>query len=373
MASSKHLGTRNLHIGIHGIGMTGGFGCGLDALHQSLAHGAIRNRSIFFDSGSTTVEIPAYLATTEPLSRYLHNSALRRIDTFSRMGILASFQALEDAGELEYSKDRLGIVVASGYGPSRTTFAFLDSVINGGDQFASPTTFSNSVHNAAAAHISILLRSSGPTMSVSQFGLSFAMALSTAIGWLEEDRADAVLVGGIDEYCPVLGYSWHRFFGDSAGPLILPFRFREQSAILGEGAVFFLLRKGRGQAPYGTLQEIRTGKERPDMLSGLADAVFILSADGHRKCGARYLERIPPETEVSAYSPLYGSLPVGQAFDLAVAGLGLRGGKIFASPVTESDQKRLRVICSDTPLEKRRICSLKLDIQGGFAVIVMEH
>ncbi len=47
--------------------------------------------------------------------------------------------------------------MATAFGPHVTTFNFLDDILDHGDAAVSPTTFSNSVHNAAASYIAMAL------------------------------------------------------------------------------------------------------------------------------------------------------------------------------------------------------------------------
>ena len=88
-----------------------------------------------------------------------------------------------------------------------TTFDFLNDILDYGDTSVSPTTFSNSVHNAAASYVSLCLNIRGPTMTVTQFRFSFPAALQLAMAWLEQGRCDYALVGAADQYGDVLGMS----------------------------------------------------------------------------------------------------------------------------------------------------------------------
>lgn len=310
-------------MAIQGIGLVGGFGCGLEDFAAALAGGATPTRPAAFAGG----EIPALLADTAPLERFVDKRALRRIDHFSRLALLGAHLALEEAGLPALDRTRLGLIVATGYGATATTFAFLDTVHDGGDALASPTHFSSSVHNAAAAHAAILLGITGPNLTVSQFELSVPSALLAAQGWLAEGRVDAVLFGGVDEACAVLRYCRHRFFPEPSD-LIRPFAFDRQSAVPGEGAAFFLLTAEAGAARYGRIVEVRQGNAavRPPVLD--AAPLYLLGADGHRECSAAYPRYLPAEARCSAYAPSYGSLPVGPAFDLAVAALACRDDRL---------------------------------------------
>lgn len=224
---------------ISGLGLTGGFGCGPADLHAALGQGEVEPDMCETAGGQN---IPVYRAHTTVLDKYLNKRVLRRIDHFSRLALLGAFQALEDAQntfDFIPDRERLGVVLCSGFGALSTTFRFLDSVMDDGDSFASPTAFSNSVHNAAAAHISMQMGITGPGQTLSQFDHSFVSGVQQAQLWLEEKRVDAVLLGTVDEYCSVLGYCWESFLGTDAATRLQPFASTSSSALPGEGAAFF--------------------------------------------------------------------------------------------------------------------------------------
>jgi 3-oxoacyl-[acyl-carrier-protein] synthase II len=315
-------------INISGIGVVGGFGSGIKDLIACLNDG-VRLPQVS-DYGYR------FLVDTSLLENFAPKKSLRRIDHFSQMALLGAFLALEDAGMASPDGQRTGLVLCSGYGASGTTFSFLDSVINDGDACASPTLFSNSVHNSAAGHISILLKLGGPCMTVSQFGLSVHSALLSACMWLDEGRVDQVLFGAVDEYCDVLGYCFQRFFGKSENMIMKPLTPGLQSAMPGEGAAFFLLSKSEiNPSKYGSIVDVRTGRSPGAelALSSKCD-LLILGADGHKYCDSFYKDVIPEDAETACYSPLYGSFPTGPAFDLAIAALSIKEGRVFAPPAS---------------------------------------
>ena len=98
----------------------------------------------------------------------------------------------------------LGLVIATGYGPTRTSFDYLDSILEFGPALASPTAFSTSVHNIAASVISLQLGLTGPVHTVSQGESSLAAALDIATNWIASGLAHKVLLGALDEYDPDL-------------------------------------------------------------------------------------------------------------------------------------------------------------------------
>ncbi len=316
--------------------------------------------------------MPVYLADTSRLEDFINKRALRRVYHYSKMALLGSYLALQDAGRLDGDRSRMGIIVASGYGPSRTTLGFLDTFINDGDSLSSPTYFSNSVQNAAVANISMLLNITGPGLTVSQFEMSVPSALIAAKNWLEEGRVDSVLFGAVDEYHDVLGYCWHRYYGElaTADHEIKPFEYDLQTAIPGEGAVFFLLtRADEGVSPYGCIEDVMIDRRGENPLEIPKDTLLLIGADGHKQNGRRYKKHLPEDGQVACYTPIYGSLPIGPAFDMAIAALSFKKDRIFPSQVYPGKNPAEKTTCNERTLDVSRIACLKISGSGETGLI----
>lgn len=227
-----------MRMAIQGIGLSGGFGRGVEALRTALQTGTVQPEHGSVERNGTTDTFPIYRASIEGLDEFFPKRALRRIDHFSKMTLLGACLALKDADLLEADRSRTGVVIATGYGALKTTFDFLDSYLDFGYACSSPTHFSNSVHNAAAAHVSMQFKATAPSLTVTQFEMSVSSALLTAQQWLAKGRVDQVLFGCIDEYCEVLRYCRKQFFAAGEQGPLQPFSFEQQSAVVGEGAAF---------------------------------------------------------------------------------------------------------------------------------------
>ncbi|MBN1627082.1 MAG: beta-ketoacyl synthase chain length factor [Deltaproteobacteria bacterium] len=355
-----------MEIYINGIGVVGGFGAGTKDLITCLDNGSSPVKASDKGLGYT------FPADTSRLEDFVQKRALRRIDRFSQLAILGAYLALQDAGMPLLAGKRTGLIVCSGYGASQTTFSFLDSLINDGDACASPTLFSNSVHNSAAGHITILLKLGGPCLTVSQFEMSVPSALMSACQWLSEGRVDQVLFGAVDEYCDVLGYCWKRFFGEAADGTMRPLSHGLQSAVPGEGSAFFLLSRDKtDHSRYGYVADVRTGRMKDREIDVSEDALYILGADGHKGCDALYGHFIPWGIHAACYSPIYGSLPIGTAFDMAVAALCIREKRIFSSPESVADQGRYKIVRQASPMTGGSIICLKLAKDHEFGMITL--
>jgi len=347
-----------MRVAIEGIGMTGAFGAGVESLRSALQSGVIPVENRDADNG--------YIAPVGQLTDFVPKRALRRIDHFSRMTLLSAYLAIKDANLEGADRSRMGIVIATGYGTLQTTFKFLDSYLDFGYACSSPTHFSNSVHNAAAAHVSIQMQATAPSLTVSQFEMSVPSALLSAQQWLAEGRVDQVLFGAVDESCEVLSYCRKQFFGVAESGSLQPFSFDQQSAIVGEGAVFFVLTRADEDPAYGFVDAVRLGNHLVRPVSLPQDDLLIIGADGHKECG-RWYRQVLKGRDSAAYAPLYGSFPAAAGFDLAVAAVSLRNRTLYPSPnvggapaaAVELQQK----------LAKERFSCLKFGPGGDYGLI----
>ncbi len=356
---------------IRGIGAVGGFGCGIHDLMACLINGTCPLPSSVGEGDSDLI-YPAYTADTSYLGGVVPKRALRRIDHFSQLALTGACLAINDAGPDSLDRHSTGLVICSGYGSARTTFSFLDSIIDYGDSCASPTLFSNSVHNAAAGHISILLGLEGPCLTVSQFEMSVPSGLLSAMQWLEEERVEQVLFGAVDEYCDVLGYCYQRYYGKSDNMTLTPLVPDQQSAVPGEGASFFILSKAKSDLKdYGAVSSVKIGNiaDRGEAFS--EDSFFILNADGHKECDKSYYAVVPQGSPVSCYTPLYGSMPTGTAFDMAIGALSLQEGKFFQSPEPVGHPENYRVLRGNRLKDKRSISCVNAGRHGEFSLITL--
>ena len=88
-------------------------------------------------------------------------------------------------------------------------------------------------------------------------------------------------------------------------------------------------------------------------------APLVLGADGCPESGRRYAA-VAKNARVACYTPLYGSMPAGPAFDLATAALILRGGRVFPSPGGVFRDFPATVPVGGEPVDADRISCLTL-------------
>ncbi len=164
---------------------------------------------------------------------------LRRADRFSKMAALSGWDAMADAGlSVEAGYAELGIIATTALGPHHTTFAFLDEILDFGDAGVSPTRFSHSVHNAAAAYVAIMLGSRGPTSTIADFVNPFYTGCLLASVWLREERCQQVLVSYTEESSDPMEYIARKLQDEDTSVSLQPLHFSvDPEARLSEGSL----------------------------------------------------------------------------------------------------------------------------------------
>jgi 3-oxoacyl-[acyl-carrier-protein] synthase II len=339
-------------IAIRGIGVVGGFGCGRERFHAALNGSVPPVSSLAIHTETGERSVPYLAADLAPLESYFPARSTRRADRVARLALLASRLALEDAGLALEDVSRAGLVLGTGFGAIHSLLAFRQSIEQFGDVGASPMSFSGSLHNVAAGHLSILLGLRGPGVTVSQFEMSFPQAFALAAQWIREERVERVIVGGVDEFTDFVAYCRHHLVpgadrvADADGFPAAP--------IAGEGAAFFVLEAaGSGPGPCAELRDIRFGTTVGSARGHLdPDYAWVIGADGHRACQAAYRpweERARPWR----FEAAFGSFPAAMALDVAAA-CGMVKGELPA------------ILSAD---DVRPVRCLKFDRSGGWAMI----
>ncbi len=317
---------------IAGIGLVFSRGLGIASLEKALKSGWQKpdEADAPHISGG---KAPAYLVNLESVHDKTVLKRVRRSDKLSKMCVLAAADALKDSGLEGIAQKMIGVIVATGFGPHVTTFNFLDDILDHGDAGVSPTTFSNSVHNAAASYVCNSLNIQGPTLTITQFQFSFQAALQLAQTWLERGRCEYVLAGAVDQYGDVLGYVADKRLTTAKDGKIKPFTFKPTCQVPGEGAAFFLLTDNNAGNVYCGVRGVHTGDD-PD--HGKAVDINIIDADGMMNDESPYQGVLSPDVPTAAYSPLFGSMMIGSAFNAASGALMLKQQTRYAVPVQDN-------------------------------------
>ncbi|HUI45034.1 MAG TPA: beta-ketoacyl synthase N-terminal-like domain-containing protein [Nitrospirota bacterium] len=288
---------------------------------------------------------PVYQANLDDVPDKTILKKIRRADRLSKMAVLCAADAIKDSGIGNINGEKVGIIVATAFGAHVTTFGFLDNILDFGETAVSPTIFSNSVHNAAASYVSSTLDIKGPTLTITQFRFSFQLALQLAVTWLQQQRCDYVLAGAVDQLGDVLCYIADRKLTTARDGRIRPFVFKPTCQVPGEGAIFYILGREKREKTYCTVQSVMINDSTSQ---GAGTDVTIIDADGMLPDESAYLACADSGTMLAAYSPLFGTMMTGSAFNVAAGALMLNKQRYYPNPV-QDNPRGLRILTDSGP------------------------
>ena len=160
----------------------------------------------------------------------------RRADRLSLAMYCAAMEAVEsatDSSGMDWQDGKTtALIVVTSLGAYKTTFRFLDTLLDFGQSAPSPTLFSNSVHNAPAFYITSGLNIRGSSTTVTGFNHPFQQALKLSEHLLAFKECDQVLLVAGDEVCEEMIDMSGLWFAEYADNI---------PNMWGEGAVAFLL------------------------------------------------------------------------------------------------------------------------------------
>ena len=225
-------------MNLAGLGIVFPGGAGVSALRNALVAGSPLTGEMLAKEQVPVLKVPAAALTGNPVL-----APARRADRFCKMTLLAATEALAGC---QADPARTGIILATAFGPHGTVFKFVNDLLEFGDEQASPTVFSQSVHAAAASMVAAAAHLHGPALTVADLAFPFEEALALAESWLAADRCDAVLVGAVDETSDVLAHVVRRKWAVASDGIARPALTSPLAYVPGEGAVFVRLERGNG-------------------------------------------------------------------------------------------------------------------------------
>ena len=186
---------------VSGIGALTPLGNSLNEYWEGLLNGVSGADFITqFDASKFKTRFACELKNFDPLN-YLDRKEARKIDRFSQTALIASDQAVEDAGLKadNINADRIGVVLASGIGGLIT---FQEEVMNfakgDGTPRFNPFFIPKMILDIAAGHISMRHGFRGPNFAVVSACASSTNAIMEAANLIRLGKADAILTGGAE-------------------------------------------------------------------------------------------------------------------------------------------------------------------------------
>jgi nodulation protein E len=224
---------------ITGIGITSGFGLGMDVFWNNVIQGksAVKPLSL----GDTLRMSKG--ATLDDYCPEDHFTArdLPLLDRFSQLAILASKEALADSGNEVTELNNIGVVIGSGNGGKHTDDESYKRFYGEGKTRVHPFMIPKGMHSAATSNVCMFLGLNGPSMSVSSACSSGAHGVIQGAMMIQSNICDAVLCGGSDApFSFGILHAWDAL-RVVTNDLARPFSKDRSGMILGEGSAMFML------------------------------------------------------------------------------------------------------------------------------------
>jgi 3-oxoacyl-[acyl-carrier-protein] synthase II len=195
-------------IVVTGIGALTPIGNTLDAYWESLLNGVSGADMITqFDASKFKTRFACEIKGFDP-TEHMDRKEARKLDRFSQIALVASDQAVADAGITpeNVDHDRVGVIFASGIGGLNT---FTDEVTNfvhgDGTPRFNPFFIPKMILDIAAGQISMKYGFRGPNFAVVSACASSTNAIIVAMDTLKLGKADIVITGGAESVIGIAG------------------------------------------------------------------------------------------------------------------------------------------------------------------------
>jgi 3-oxoacyl-[acyl-carrier-protein] synthase II len=179
----------------------------------------------------------------------------RRLDRFSQLAVIASAEAIAQAGwdgEAPYDPLRIGCVIATGIGGIGTVETQHDVMRDRGAKMVSPLGIPQYMPNAAAAAVTMKHALRGQSYGVVSACASGGHAIGSALRMIQYGDADAVVCGGAEATLTEFGYAcFNAMQALSPTGISRPFDARRDGFVMGEGAGMLVLEDAEGAAARG--------------------------------------------------------------------------------------------------------------------------
>ena len=363
-----------LPVCITGIGTVSPFGIGgRDTVIRLISHNETAIRPI---TSFSTQELSSHLGGEVLESLPIEDEEARRWSRVSQMAVTAARHAVSEARlSSEGVGPRLGLVIGTEFGDLRSTQEFHAGFLRRGPRGLRAFLFPNTVMNSIAGTVSIALGIKGPTLTLNQPGIAGEVAVARALGLLAADRADVVVVCGVDELfltlyeaLVLLNLPSPRGGHDEA---CRPLDRRHNGPVLGEGATAIVIERAEyaqaREAPIlGQVQSASWGRlsARPHrypsisaLNSQIIDRTLQMASLAPDDIGAAYLsscgDPLRDQAELALLSQSFG--PDG----LLVTTLAHLGGdygslgvlRVAAAAITASTGSLPQLHYLKTPLQ----------------------
>ena len=241
-----------LDVVVTGVGVVSGSACGVTSFEETLRTAVMRSSEVDRRAGYHLAQSArlAVLSGGADLSAWVSPSAGRRMSVPSKFAVAAARMAVMDCQlQGKVAGPRTAVVMSNALGTTDCTERIVRTALRDGPAAVSPSSFTESVSNAAAAQVAIDNQAQGLNLTVVQREAGILTAVGRGAIEIESGRIDRALVGGVEEVPPLMHALLDRMDALArpacdGGEVARPFDRRRSGFIVAEGSVMLVLEKG---------------------------------------------------------------------------------------------------------------------------------
>ncbi len=234
---------------VTGLGIIAPTGIGVDAAWAAILAGQSGIGPITrFDAASFPARIAGEVKGFD-VTQYLSGKESRRYDTFIHYGLVATMEAVQDAGLADYAgdKERVGVCIGSGIGGLPMIEDMAKALAEGGVRKISPFFVPGSIINMISGLVSIHYGFKGPNLATVSACSTANHSIGEAARLIEYGDADIMVAGGSESTVSPLGvggFCASRALStrnDDPAAASRPWDIDRDGFVLGEGAGVLVL------------------------------------------------------------------------------------------------------------------------------------
>src|SRR3954449_4055222 len=223
----------NREVVVTGIGAVTPLGVGARTLYER------------WRAGVSGIEDGVGRASEFDPTEYLNKKEVRRADRFTQFALVASDEALAEAGwadELPYDPHRVGCLIGTGIGGIGTLELGKQMLLEKGPKAVSPLSVPLMMGNAAAGAVAMRHGLRGQSYSILSACAAGAHSIGAAARMIQTSDADAVVTGGSEAaLTPLATAAFGALDALSDEGISRPFDARRDGFVMGEGGAVLIL------------------------------------------------------------------------------------------------------------------------------------
>jgi 3-oxoacyl-[acyl-carrier-protein] synthase II len=241
----------NREVVVTGVGAVTPLGVGARPLYER------------WRAGASGIESGVGACTEFEPTEHLNRKEVRRADRFTQFALVASDEALREAGwdeELPYDPERIGCLIGTGIGGIGTLEHGKEVLMEKGPGRVSPLAVPLMMGNAAAGAVAMRHGLRGQSYSILSACAAGAHSIGAAARMIAAGDADAVVTGGSEAaLTPLATAAFGALDAMSDEGISRPFDVRRDGFVMGEGAAVLVLEdaekaKARGATILATIK-----------------------------------------------------------------------------------------------------------------------